>query len=118
MMNEPFVQAARVMGQGAGRILLREILPNIASALLVQISIGVAFGIVMEAGLSFLGLGVQPPTPSLGTILADGREYFQRGPWVLTLTGLVVSVALLGLNLLGDGLRDLSDPRLRRAFER
>lgn len=118
MMGEAFVQAARVMGQGTLRILCREILPNILSALLVQATIGVAFGIVIEAGLSFLGLGVQPPTPSIGTIMADGREYFQRGPWVLTLTGLVVTVALLGLNLLGDGLRDLFDPRLRRALDR
>ena len=116
LMHEPFVQAARLMGQPPARILLREILPNILSPLMVQASIGVAFAIVMEAGLSFLGLGVQPPTPSLGVILADGREYFQRAPWVLTLTGLVVSVALLGLNLLGDGLRDLTDPRLRRAI--
>ncbi len=115
LMHEPFIQAARLMGQPPTRILLREILPNILSTLMVQASVGIAFGIVMEAGLSFLGLGVQPPTPSLGVILADGREYFQSAPWVLTLTGLVVSVALLGLNLLGDGLRDLADPRLRRA---
>ena len=107
--------ALTLMGQGPARILVREILPNILSPLMVQVSVGVAFGIVIEAGLSFLGLGVQPPTPSLGVILADGREYFQSAPWVLTLTGLVVSVALLGLNLLGDGLRDLADPRLRRA---
>jgi peptide/nickel transport system permease protein len=115
--EEPYVQAARLMGQGTLRILFREILPNIAAPLVVQASVGVAFGIVIEAGLSFLGLGVQPPTPSLGVIMADGREYFQRGPWVLTLTGLVISVALLGLNLLGDGLRDLTDPRLRREAE-
>jgi len=115
LMHEPFVQAARLMGQPPRRILLSEILPNILSTLMVQASIGIAFGIVIEAGLSFLGLGVQPPTPSLGVILSDGREYFQRAPWVLTLTGALVSVALLGLNLLGDGLRDLADPRLRRA---
>jgi peptide/nickel transport system permease protein len=115
VLNEPYVQAARLMRQTPQRILLREVLPNILSALLVQASVGVAFGIVIEAGLSFLGLGVQPPTPSLGVILADGREYFQRAPWVLTLTGLVMSVGLLGLNLLGDGLRDLTDPRLRPA---
>lgn len=117
LMHEPFVQAARLIGQPAARILAVEILPNILPTLLVQASVGVAFGVVMEAGLSFLGLGVQPPTPSLGVILADGRDYFQRAPWVLTLTGLAVSVALLGLNLLGDGLRDLADPRLRKAAE-
>lgn len=111
--EEPYVQAARLMGQPTWRILLLEILPNIGAPLLVQASIGVAFAVVIEAGLSFLGLGVQPPTPSLGVIMADGREYFQRGPWVLTLTGLFISFALLGLNLLGDGIRDLTDPRLR-----
>lgn len=111
--EEPYVQAARLIGQPTWRILLREILPNISAPIMVQASIGVAFAVVIEAGLSFLGLGVQPPTPSLGVIMADGREYFQRGPWVLTMTGLFISVALLGLNLLGDGIRDLTDPRLR-----
>jgi peptide/nickel transport system permease protein len=111
--EEPYIQAARLMGQSTPRILFREILPNIGAPILVQASVGVAFGVVIEAGLSFLGLGVQPPTPSLGVIMADGREYFQRGPWVLTLSGLFISVALLGLNLLGDGIRDLTDPRLR-----
>ncbi|HEX2134820.1 MAG TPA: ABC transporter permease [Microvirga sp.] len=111
--EEPYIQAARLMGQGTPRILFLEILPNIGAPILVQASVGVAFGVVIEAGLSFLGLGVQPPTPSLGVIMADGREYFQRGPWVLTLSGLFISIALLGLNLLGDGIRDLTDPRLR-----
>jgi peptide/nickel transport system permease protein len=111
--EEPYVQAARLMGQSTTRILFAEILPNISAPIMVQASIGIAFAVVIEAGLSFLGLGVQPPLPSLGVIMADGREYFQRGPWVLTLTGLFISVALLGLNLLGDGIRDLTDPRLR-----
>ncbi|MCC7045795.1 MAG: ABC transporter permease [Alphaproteobacteria bacterium] len=115
--EEPYVQAARLMAQSTPRILGREILPNIAAPLIVQATIGVAFGIIIEAGLSFLGVGVQPPTPSLGVIMADGREYFQRGPWVLTLTGLAISIALLGLNLFGDGLRDLMDPRLRQRVE-
>jgi peptide/nickel transport system permease protein len=111
--DEPYVHAAILMGQPTHSVLLREILPNIAAPVFVQIALGIAFGIVIEAGLSFLGLGVQPPNPSLGTIMADGREYFQRAPWVLTLTGMVVSVALLGLNLLSDGLRDVMDPKLR-----
>ncbi len=111
--EEAYVQAARLMGQSTARILGREILPNIMAPLLVQASVSVAFGVIIEAGLSFLGLGVQPPTPSLGVIMADGREYFNQGPWVLTLTGVFISVGLLGLNLLGDGLRDLTDPKLR-----
>ena len=111
--DEAYVQAARLMGQPSLRILTREILPNIMAPILVQASISIAFGVIIEAGLSFLGLGVQPPTPSIGVIMADGREYFQQGPWVLTLAGLFISFGLLGLNLLGDGLRDLTDPKLR-----
>ncbi|MCZ4351006.1 ABC transporter permease [Roseovarius aestuarii] len=112
--GDAYVQAAQVMGQSTPRILFREILPNISAPILVQASIAVAFGIVIESGLSFIGLGVQPPTPSLGVIMADGQEYFRRAPWVLTMTGLTVTIALLALNLLGDGLRDLADPRLKR----
>ncbi len=111
--EEPYVQAARLMGQSGLRIMLREILPNIAAPMFVQLTVGFAFGIIIEAGLSFLGLGVQPPTPSLGVIMSDGKDYFAAGPWVLTLAGLFLTVAILGLNLLGDGLRDLLDPRLR-----
>ena len=111
--EEPWVQAAQLMGQSTFSILSREILPNIAAPLFVQIALGIAFGIVIEAGLSFLGLGVQPPAPSLGTIMADGREYFQRAPWVLTLSGVTISIALLGLNLLSDGIRDIMDPKLK-----
>jgi peptide/nickel transport system permease protein len=111
--DEPWVQAARLFGQPVYSILGREILPNIGTPILVQAATGVAFGIVIEAGLSFLGLGVQPPNPSLGNIMADGREYFSRAPWVLTMTGLAISIALLGLNLLSDGMRDLMDPKLR-----
>lgn len=115
--EEPYVQAAVLMGQPTLRILMREILPNIAAPMFVQLTVGFAFGIIIEAGLSFLGLGVQPPTPSLGVMMADGKDYFQRAPWVLTLTGLALTVVILGLNLLGDGLRDLLDPRLRQRTE-
>jgi peptide/nickel transport system permease protein len=111
--QEPYVQAAVLMGRPELTIMLREILPNISAPLVVQASVGIAFGIILEAGLSFIGLGIQPPTPSLGGIMADGREYFGRGPWVLTMSGLAISFALLGLNLLGDGIRDAMDPRLR-----
>lgn len=111
--DEPWVQAAALMGQSTWSIITREILPNIAAPVFVQVALAVAFGIVIEAGLSFLGLGVQPPNPSLGSIMADGREYFSRAPWVLTLSGVAISVALLGLNLLSDGVRDLMDPKLR-----
>ena len=112
--TENYVQAAVVMGQPAWRIMLWEILPNIAAPLFVQLSAALAFGILVEAGLSFLGLGVQPPTPSLGGLMSEGKDYFESGPWVLTYTGLSVSTIILGLNLLADGIRDVLDPRLRR----
>jgi len=111
--NDPYIQAAQIMGQSTSRILFREILPNISAPILVQASVSIAFGIVIESGLSFIGLGVQPPTPSLGVIMAEGQEYFRRAPWVMTMTGLTITIALLALNLLGDGLRDLADPRLK-----
>lgn len=111
--DEPWVQAAELIGQTHWSVVTREILPNVAAPLFVQVALGVAFGIVIEAGLSFLGLGVQPPDPSLGSIMADGREYFQRAPWVLTLSGVAISGALLGLNLLSDGVRDVMDPKLK-----
>ena len=111
--DEPWVQAAVLLGQRTPSILGREILPNIAAPIFVQAAIAIAFGIVIESGLSFLGLGVQPPAPSLGTIMADGREYFQRAPWVLSLSGVAICIALLGLNLLSDGIRDITDPKLK-----
>lgn len=115
--REMFVQAAIVMGQTPGRIMLREILPNILGPLSVQFSSALAFGILVEAGLSFLGLGVQPPTPSLGGLMSEGKDYFESGPWVLTCTGLSISAIILGLNLVADGVRDALDPRLRRTVE-
>lgn len=111
--EEPYVQASRLMGRRPIVIMITEILPNISAAILVQASVGLAFAIILEAGLSFIGLGVQPPTPSLGGVMADGREYFSRAPWVLTMSGIAISVALLGINLLGDGIRDMTDPHLR-----
>ena len=112
--SENYIQAAVVIGQPPWRITLREILPNIAAPLSVQFSTALAFGMLVEAGLSFLGLGVQPPTPSLGGLMSEGKDYFESGPWVLTCTGLSVSTIILGLNLLADGIRDVLDPRLRR----
>ena len=114
LKEEPYIQAAQLVGQSRVRIMIHEILPNIAAPLFVQLATALAFGILIEAALSFLGLGVQPPTASLGVIMSDGKDYFTTGPWVLTLTGLSVSFVILGLNLLSDGIRDLLDPKLRR----
>ena len=115
LMPEPYVQAARLMGQGPARILLREILPNILSPLMVQVSVGVAFGIVIEAGLSFLGLGVPITEPSLGLLISNGYEYMLSGKyWISFYPGIALLVTIVSINLVGDHLRDVLNPRLQK----
>ncbi|HKU98070.1 MAG TPA: ABC transporter permease [Vineibacter sp.] len=108
-----YVQAARIAGASDLRIMLRHILPNSVSPLLVHMTFVFAYSILAEAALSFLGVGVQPPTPSWGNIIAEGRDYATEAWWVMLFPGLGISLAALGLNLLGDGLRDVLDPRLK-----
>ncbi|MCB1461048.1 MAG: ABC transporter permease [Nitratireductor sp.] len=109
-----FVMAARVAGKGAARITVEHILPNIVSLLLVQGTIQFALGILAEAGLSYVGLGAQPPMPSWGRMLFDAQTRMIVAPYQALFPGLAIVVTVLGLNLLGDGLRDLLDPRLNR----
>src|SRR5205814_133220 len=108
-----FVQAARALGGGHRAIMLRHLLPNALAPLLVAATIGVGGNMVAEAGLSFLGLGAQSPTISWGAMLADGQTFLAIAPWVAVFPGAALLLAVLGVNLLGDGLRDLLDPRLR-----
>jgi peptide/nickel transport system permease protein len=108
-----YVEAARIAGAGNLRIMARHILPNSVSPLLVHVTFVFAYAILAEAALSFLGVGVQPPTPSWGNIIAEGRDYATEAWWVMLFPGLGISLAALGLNLMGDGLRDVLDPRLR-----
>jgi peptide/nickel transport system permease protein len=108
-----FVTAARITGARDVRIILTHILPNVTAALIIQSSLGVAFAILAEAGLSFLGLGVQPPTPSWGSMLSAGRGYLDLDPWLVIGPGTAIFLAVLGFNFLGDGIRDVLDPRLR-----
>jgi len=115
---EQFVEANITLGMSHFQVMFIEILPNGISPIIVQATIGIAFAVVLEAGLSFLGLGVQPPTPSLGIILADGKEYLRMAPWIVGMTGAMISVMLLGFNLLGDGFRDYLDPKLAREIRR
>jgi peptide/nickel transport system permease protein len=115
---EQFVEANITLGMSDLKIMFVEILPNGISPIIVQATIGIAFAVILEAGLSFLGLGVQPSTPSLGIILADGKEYLRMAPWIVGMTGVMISVMLLGFNLLGDGFRDYLDPKLAREIRR
>ncbi|MBI5877998.1 MAG: ABC transporter permease [Chloroflexi bacterium] len=108
-----FVIAAHTVGARDRRIILRHILPNVTAPLIVQSSLGVAFAILTEAGLSFLGLGVQPPTPSWGSMLSAGRGFLDSDPWLVVGPGTAIFLAVLGFNFLGDGIRDVLDPRMR-----
>ena len=107
------VLAARGLGAGPVRIVFRHILPNVSAPLIVQASVSLAFAILIEASLSYLGLGTQPPAPSWGTMLNEGRTYLETAPWMSVFPGLAIMLAVLGFNLLGDGLRELLDPQLR-----
>jgi peptide/nickel transport system permease protein len=109
-----YVEAARVVGCRDVRIVLRHILPNMLAPLIVFATLGVASAILSGAALSFLGLGVQPPEPEWGLMLADGRGYLRGYWWMATFPGLAIMLATLAINMLGDGLRDVMDPRLRR----
>ena len=113
LREREFVQAARARGGGDVRILLRHILPNAFTPWLVVATLDMARVIVIESALSFLGLGVQPPTPTWGGMLADGRVYISTAWWLATFPGLAILVTVLGINLFGDGLRDTLDPRLK-----
>jgi peptide/nickel transport system permease protein len=108
-----YVDAARIAGASHARIMLRHILPNSVSPLLVHVTFVFAYAILAEAALSFLGVGVPPPTASWGNIIAEGRDYATEAWWVMLFPGLSITLAALGLNLLGDGLRDVLDPRLK-----
>ncbi len=112
--SREFVLAARACGKGATRITLEHVLPNIASVLIVQATVRFAIAILAEAGLSYLGLGTQPPTPSWGRMLNEGQAMMYQAPLLAVWPGLAIVLSVLGLNLMGDGLRDLLDPRLAR----
>ncbi len=110
-----FVTAARAIGARDGRILSRHIFPNITAPLIVQVSLALSWAILTEAGLSFLGLGSQPPEPSWGNMLSEARSLLEMAPWMAIFPGVAIMLCVLGFNLLGDALRDTFDPRLRSA---
>jgi peptide/nickel transport system permease protein len=114
MREREFVVGARAVGCGDGRIMLRYILPNVLPPLIVLSTLGIAGAILTAAGLSFIGLGAVPPTPEWGAILTLGRKYINQAWWYTTFPGLAIIVTVLGINMLGDALRDALDPKLRR----
>ncbi|CAL75618.1 Dipeptide transport system permease protein dppC (ABC transporter) [Bradyrhizobium sp. ORS 278] len=113
-VSKDYVTAARVAGAGRLRLMVKEVLPNCAAPLIVQATLGISTAILDAAALGFLGLGAQPPSPEWGTMLADAREFVLRAWWVVTLPGLAILLTVLAFNLLGDGLRDALDPKLKR----
>ena len=112
--SKDYVTAARVAGAGPMRLMFSEVLPNCAAPLIVQASLGISTAILDAAALGFLGLGAQPPAAEWGTMLADAREFVLRAWWVVTFPGLMILITVLAFNLLGDGLRDTLDPKLKR----
>ena len=114
LWTREFVMAARVAGKGRGRITLEHILPNMLSLIIVQATIQLSLGVLAEAALSYVGLGVQPPAPSWGRMLNEAQTLMAIAPRLALVPGLAIVVTVMGLNLLGDGLRDLLDPRLAR----
>ena len=113
VLSWDYVAAARALGAGGLRVVMRHVLPNVMAPLLVQLTLSLSTAILVEASLSFLGLGTQPPNPSLGLMLSDSRDYMLLSPWVSFFSGLAILTASLGFNLFGDGLRDLLDPTMR-----
>lgn len=114
LREREFIQSARAIGAGDLRVIVRHILPNVFAPIVVIWTLEVARVILMESALSFLGLGVPPPTPTWGRMLAEGRDYLSMAGWIATFPGLAIMATVLGINFFGDGLRDLLDPRLRK----
>lgn len=113
VVGADYIEAARSCGSGDTRIILRHIIPNAIGPVIVQATMSVSFMIMLAASLSFIGLGVEPPTPEWGAMLSEGREYMRYSPYIVAFPGLAIVLSALSLNLLGDGLRDALDPRLK-----
>lgn len=112
--DQEFIEAAKAIGASNTRIIFRYIIPNSLAPVIVQATLGVASAILSTAGLSFIGLGIQPPAPEWGSMLSGGRQYLRYAWWVTTFPGVAIMITILSLNLLGDGLRDALDPRLKQ----
>jgi dipeptide transport system permease protein len=114
-LSKDYVTSARVVGAGTARLMFRTVLPNCMSPIIVQAALSFSTAILDAAALGFLGMGAQPPTPEWGTMLAEAREFILRAWWVVTFPGLAILITVLAINLMGDGLRDALDPKLKRS---
>lgn len=114
LKERAFIEAARSLGVPTWKIILVHLVPNMLGTMLVMASYYIAVTVIAEAGLSFIGLGAQPPTPSLGQMVSEGRKFLSNDPWIVLFPGATIALLVLALNTLGDGLRDIFDPRLRR----
>jgi len=112
--NQPYIEAARLMGVGTAAVIWRHVLPNVVSPILVQAGMRISIAILLESGLSFLGIGVVPPTPDWGLMIAEGRAFITMAPWISGVPGVALAILLVALNLLGDGLRDAFDPTTQK----
>jgi peptide/nickel transport system permease protein len=115
LREREYVTGARALGARAGRVIMRHILPNAAAPIIVSAALGIGNVMLLESGLSFLGIGVRPPVPSWGNMVADGKEYLAAAPWVSLFPGLAVALVVLAFNAVGDALRDALDPRAEAA---
>jgi peptide/nickel transport system permease protein len=111
--EEDFVEAARALGQRPTKIVLFHILPNILSPILVMVTLWIPAAIITEASLSFLGLGIMPPTPTWGNMIGEGKSYLQNAPWIAIFSGTAIALIVLAFNFVGDAVRDVLDPRLK-----
>jgi len=112
--NQPYIEAAQLMGVPTAAIIWRHVLPNVVSPILVQAGMRISIAILLESGLSFLGIGVVPPTPDWGLMIAEGRAFITMAPWISGVPGVALAILLVSLNLLGDGLRDAYDPNTQK----
>ena len=113
LRSEEFIESARAIGNSSARIAFRYLIPSVASKVIVMMSLDLGAVILFCSSLSFLGLGAQPPSPDWGAMISDGRDYLRFAPWMSFFPGLAIAVSAVGFNLLGDGIRDLADPRMR-----
>jgi peptide/nickel transport system permease protein len=114
LREQDFIESARAVGAGPWHTIFRHVIPNVISPVIIKASLDMGFAILVAAGLGYIGVGVQPPTPEWGVMISEGRGLMRQAWWISTFPGLAMFITVMGFNLLGDGLRDVFDPKMRR----